>query len=168
MNEVKYPSELLENLVNEFHRLPGVGRKTALRYALHLLKEDEADAMNLGNSILRFRSADVMAVENTAQFNGVYHVLGGVISPMNGIGPADLDIPALVQRVAEGGIDEVILALSPDMEGDTTCLYIYKKLADYNIEISTIARGVAVGNSLEYADEITLGRSIVNRIKYSL
>ena len=112
--------------------------------------------------------ADVMAVENTAQFNGVYHVLGGVISPMNGIGPADLDIPALVQRVAEGGIDEVILALSPDMEGDTTCLYIYKKLADYNIEISTIARGVAVGNSLEYADEITLGRSIVNRIKYSL
>ena len=204
MNEVKYPSELLENLVNEFHRLPGVGRKTALRYALHLLKEDEADAMNLGNSILRFRAevskcrvcnnicdndlceicintkrdhrlicvvenvADVMAVENTAQFNGVYHVLGGVISPMNGIGPADLDIPSLVQRVAEGGIDEVILALSPDMEGDTTCLYIYKKLADYNIEISTIARGVAVGNSLEYADEITLGRSIVNRIRYSL
>ena len=173
MNEVKYPSELLENLVNEFHRLPGVGRKTALRYALHLLKEDEADAMNLGNSILRLicvveSVADVMAVENTAQFNGVYHVLGGVISPMNGIGPADLDIPALVQRVAEGGIDEVILALSPDMEGDTTCLYIYKKLADYNIEISTIARGVAVGNSLEYADEITLGRSIVNRIKYSL
>ena len=204
MNEVKYPSELLENLVNALHRLPGVGRKTALRYALHILKEDEADAMNLGNSILRFRAevskcrvcnnicdndlceicintkrdhtlicvvesvADVMAVENTAQFNGVYHVLGGVISPMNGIGPADLDIPALVQRVAEGGIDEVILALSPDMEGDTTCLYIYKKLADYNIEISTIARGVAVGNSLEYADEITLGRSIVNRIKYSL
>lgn len=204
MNEIKYPSILLENLVNELYKLPGVGKKTALRYALHLLKHDEADAMNLGNSILKFRSevsrcevchsicddrlceicsnnrrqrqivcvvesvADVMAIENTAQFNGIYHVLGGVISPMNGIGPADLEIPSLVERVAGGSISEVILALSPDMEGDTTCLYIYKKLAGFDIEVSTIARGIAVGNSLEYADEITLGRSIVNRIKYSI
>lgn len=203
MNEVKYPSVLLENLVNELHKLPGVGKKTALRYALHLLKYDEIEAINLGNSILRFRSevsrcevchnicdnhlceicsnarrqsdivcvvesvADVMAIENTAQFNGIYHVLGGVISPMNGIGPADLEIPSLVKRVASGTVSEVILALSPDMEGDTTCLYIYKKLAEFNVEVSTIARGISVGNSLEYADEITLGRSIVNRIKYS-
>ncbi len=204
MNEIKYPSVLLENLVNELHRLPGVGKKTALRYALHLLKSDEIDVLNLGTSILKFRSevskckvcnnicdshiceicsnhkrdkqlicvvenvSDVMAIESTAQYNGVYHVLGGVISPINGIGPADLDIPSLVERVAEGNIKEIILALSPDMEGDTTCLYIYKKLADYNIEVSTIARGVSVGNSLEYADEITLGRSIVNRIKYTI
>ena len=109
-----------------------------------------------------------MAIENTAQYNGVYHVLGGIISPMNGIGPADLEIPSLVERIGEGNVKEVILGLSPDMEGDTTCLYIYKKLVAFDIEISTIARGISVGNSLEYTDEITLGRSIVNRIKYSL
>ena len=204
MNEIKYPSVLLENLVNEFHKLPGVGKKTALRYALHLLKYDESEALGLGNSILKFRAevskckichnicdsdkceicsnsrrdsslicvvesiADVMAIENTAQYNGVYHVLGGIISPMNGIGPADLEIPSLVERVGAGNVKEVILGLSPDMEGDTTCLYIYKKLVAFDIEISTIARGISVGNSLEYTDEITLGRSIVNRIKYSL
>lgn len=202
VNEINYPSALLENVVNELHKLPGVGRKTALRYALHLLKSDPADSLSLGQSILRFKQevskckvchnicdsefcsicqnpkrdrslvcvvesvADVMAIENTAQFCGVYHVLGGVISPMNGVSPADLEIPSLISRVSGGGVSEVILALSPDMEGDTTCLYIYKKLAEFDVEISTIARGVSVGNSLEYADEITLGRSIVNRIKY--
>jgi len=203
MNEVKYPSILLENVVNELNKLPGVGKKTALRFALHLLKNDESEAVNLGNSILKFRSevnkctvchnvcdnslceicsnskrnsaivcvvenvSDVMAVENTAQFNGLYHVLGGVISPMNGISPANLEIASLIERVSNGGIDEIILALSPDMEGDNTCFYIYKKLAGFDVEISTIARGVSIGDSLEYADEITLGRSIVNRIKYN-
>ncbi|PID94639.1 MAG: recombination protein RecR [Bacteroidales bacterium] len=204
MNEVKYPSVLLENLVEELHKLPGVGKKTALRYALHLLKSDEKSSIDLGNSILKFRSevikcsechnisdseiceicanpkrnsklvcvvesvSDVMAIENTAQFDGVYHILGGIISPMNGIGPADLEILSLVDRVSDGDVEEVILALSPDMEGDTTALYLYRKLSHLDIDISTIARGVAVGNSLEYADEITLGRSIVNRVKYSL
>ena len=109
-----------------------------------------------------------MAVENTNQFNGLYHVLGGSISPINGIGLNDLEIASLIERVGNGGIREVILALSPDMEGDTTCLYIYKKLAPFDIEISTIARGISVGDSLEYADEITLGRSIVNRVKYTI
>ncbi len=204
MNDIKYPSLLLENLVGELNRLPGVGKKTALRYALHILKYDEKSATDLGNAILKFSSevvkcgvchnisddnvceicsnrnrnhsivcvvesvADVMAIENTAQYNGVYHILGGIISPMNGIGPADLEIASLVQRVEQGGVSEVILALSPDMEGDTTSLYLYKKLAHTDVEISTIARGISVGNALEYADEITLGRSIVNRIKYSI
>ena len=204
MGEVDYPSTLLENLVEELHKLPGVGKKTALRYALHLLKIEESEALALGRSILRFREevsrcgechsvcdadycsicqnpkrdhsvvcvvesvADVMAIENTSQFSGVYHVLGGVISPMNGVSPADLEIASLIERVEAGGVSEVILALSPDMEGDTTCLYIYKKLAVFQVEVSTIARGVAIGNSLEYADEITLGRSIVNRVKYKV
>ncbi|MDR1543745.1 MAG: recombination mediator RecR [Prevotellaceae bacterium] len=203
-NQQSYPSILLENVVKEFANLPGVGKKTAMRFALHLLKNEEITAENLGNSILKFRSevsycrvcknlcdeevceicknsrrdpsticvvesvADVMAVENTAQFNGLYHVLGGVISPMNGIGLYDLEIASLIKRVENGGIKEVILALSPDMEGDTTCLYLYKKLAPFDIEISAIARGIAVGDSLEYTDEITLGRSIVNRVKYKV
>jgi recombination protein RecR len=203
INQQKYPSVLLENLVEEFSKLPGIGKKTALRFALHLLKKELIDSENLGNAILRFRTevnrcqichtvcdsviceicnndkrdngivcvvenvADVMAVENTQQFRGLYHVLGGAISPMNSVSPADLEIASLVSRVADGNIKEVILALSPDMEGDTTCLYIYKKLAQFNIDISTIARGISVGDSLEYADEITLGRSIVNRVKYS-
>ena len=203
-NQNKYPSVLLENVVNELSRLPGVGKKTAMRYALYLLKNERIEAENLGTSILKFRSevnycricrnicdgeiceicnssrrdfavicvvetvSDVMAVENTSQFNGLYHVLGGSISPINGIGLNDLEIKSLIERVANGGIREVILALNPDMEGDTTCLYIYKKLAPFDVEISTIARGVSVGNSLEYADEITLGRSIVNRVKYTV
>ena len=203
-NQNKYPSVLLENVVNELSKLPGVGKKTAMRFALHILKNERVDAENLGNSILKFRSevnycrvchnicdneiceicnnprrdfstvcvvetvADVMAIENTNQFNGLYHVLGGSISPMNGIGLNDLEIKSLIERVENGGISEIILALSPDMEGDTTCLYIYKKLVPFDMEISTIARGVSVGNSLEYADEITLGRSIMNRIKYSI
>ena len=204
MENQKYPSVLLENVVSELSRLPGVGKKTAMRFALYLLKNERSEAENLGNAILKFRSevnfcrlchnicddeicgicnnskrdaaticvvenvSDVMAVENTNQFNGLYHVLGGSISPMNGIGINDLEIMSLVERVGNGGIREVILALSPDMEGDTTCLYIYKKLAPFDVEISTIARGVSVGDSLEYADEITLGRSIVNRVKYSV
>ncbi|MDR0830059.1 MAG: recombination mediator RecR [Prevotellaceae bacterium] len=198
-----YPSILLENVVKELSKLPGVGKKTAVRFALHLLKNEEVEAENLGNAILKFRSevsycnvcknicdgevceicnspkrdssiicvvenvADVMAVENTGQFGGLYHVLGGVISPMNGIGLNDLEITSLIQRVQNGGVKEIILALSPDMEGDTTALYIYRKLAPFDIEVSTIARGISVGDTLEYADEITLGRSIVNRIKYT-
>jgi len=203
-NENKYPSVLLENVVNELSRLPGVGKKTAMRFAMYLLKNERIEAENLGNAILKFRSevnfcrlchnicddeiceicnsskrdaaticvvenvSDVMAVENTNQFNGLYHVLGGSISPINGIGLNDLEIKSLIERVENGGIREVILALSPDMEGDTTCLYIYKKLAPFDVEISIIARGVSVGDSLEYADEITLGRSIVNRVKYTV
>ena len=204
MENQKYPSVLLENVVSELSRLPGVGKKTAMRFALYLLRNERVESENLGNAILKFRSevnfcrlchnicddeiceicknpkrdvaticvvenvSDVMAVENTNQFNGLYHVLGGSISPMNGIGINDLEIMSLVGRVENGGIREVILALSPDMEGDTTCLYIYKKLAPFDVEISTIARGVSVGDSLEYADEITLGRSIVNRVKYTI
>jgi len=204
MENQKYPSVLLENVVGELSRLPGVGKKTAMRFALHLLKNERIEAENLGNSILKFSSevnfcsvcynicddeicgicnnskrdvgticvvenvSDVMAVENTNQFNGLYHVLGGSISPINGIGLNDLEIKSLIERVENGGIREIILALSPDMEGDTTCLYIYKKLAPFDVEISTIARGVSVGDSLEYADEITLGRSIINRVKYTI
>jgi len=203
-NENKYPSVLLENVVNEFSQLPGVGKKTAIRFALYLLKNECIEAENLGNAILKFRSevnfcrqchnicdneiceicnnpkrdysivcvvenvSDVIAVENTKQFKGLYHVLGGSISPINGIGLNDLEIKSLIERVEKGGIREVILALSPDMEGDTTCLYIYKKLAPFDVEISIIARGVSVGDSLEYADEITLGSSIVNRVKYTV
>jgi len=202
-NENRYPSVLLENVVNELSQLPGVGKKTAMRFALYLLKNERNEAENLGNAILKFRSevnfcrlchnicddeiceicknpkrdstticvvenvSDVIAVENTHQFKGLYHVLGGSISPINGIGLNDLEIKSLIERVENGGIREVILALSPDMEGDTTCLYIYKKLAPFDVEISIIARGVSVGDSLEYADEITLGRSIVNRVKYT-
>jgi len=203
-NQSKYPSVLLENVVSEFSRLPGVGKKTAMRFALYILKNECQEAENLGNSILKFRSevnfcsvcrsvcdddiceicgnpkrdfstvcvvenvADVIAVENTNQFRGVYHVLGGSISPINGVGINDLEIESLIKRVENGGISEIILALSPDMEGDTTCLYIYKKLANFDVEISVIARGIPVGDSLEYADEITLGRSITNRVKYTV
>ncbi len=184
-------------------KLPTVGRKSALRLALHLLKQDEVEVENFANAVLRLRHEvkhcsvchnisdadicqicanpsrkaaqicvvenirDVMAIENTQQFGGLYHVLGGIISPMNGIGPADLEIASLVDRVAAGGVEEVILALSPNMEGDTTAFYIYRKLADYNVAVTTIARGVAVGDELEFADEVTLGRSIRNRVAFS-
>ncbi len=198
-----YPSVLLEQAVNELSKLPTVGRKSALRLALHLLKQDENEVENFANAVLRLRREvkrcsichnisdsdvcqicadpsrktaqicvvesirDVMAIENTQQFAGLYHVLGGIISPMNGIGPADLEIASLIDRVAAGGIDEVILALSPNMEGDTTAFYIYRKLADYDVAVTTIARGVAVGDELEFADEVTLGRSIRNRVAFA-
>lgn len=198
-----FASTLLENAVNEFSKLPGIGRKTALRLVLHILRQDEQAADNFGNAIIRLRHdirycrvchnisdtdvcnicsdptrdpaticvvenvREVMAIEATGQFKGLYHVLGGVISPMDGIGPADLEIDSLVARVAAGGIKEVILALSATMEGDTTNFYIFRKLAPYDVRITMIARGVSVGDELEYTDEITLGRSILNRTPFS-
>lgn len=198
-----FASTLLENAVNEFSKLPGIGRKTALRLVLHILRQDVQTADNFGNAIIRLRHdirycqvchnisdtdvcnicsdatrdasticvvenvREVMAVEATGQFKGLYHVLGGVISPMDGIGPADLEIDSLAARVAAGGIKEVILALSATMEGDTTNFYIFRKLAPYDIRITMIARGVSVGDELEYTDEITLGRSILNRTPFS-
>lgn len=201
--ERNFASTLLENAVNEFAKLPGIGRKTALRLVLHLLRQDEASVDSFGNAIMRLRHdikyckvchnisdtdtcalcadttrdsstvcvvenvREVMAVEATGQFRGLYHVLGGVISPMDGIGPADLEIESLVERVASGGIKEVILALSATMEGDTTNFYIFRKLAPYDVRITLIARGVSVGDELEYTDEITLGRSILNRTPFT-
>ena len=195
----QYPSQLLERAVQEFSKLPGVGRKTALRLVLHLLRQEDQDVQAFVEAVSRLKHdvcycktchnisdaercpicadprrdattvcvveniQDVMAVENTQQYQGLYHVLGGVISPMDGIGPSDLEIDSLVKRVEEGGVREVILALSPTMEGDTTNFYIFRKLAPYDVSISIIARGVSVGNELEYTDEVTLGRSIVNR-----
>ena len=198
-----FASTLLENAVNEFSKLPGIGRKTALRLVLHILRQEPQAADNFGNAIIRLRHdirycrvchnisdtdvcnicsdatrdpsticvvenvREVMAVEATGQFKGLYHVLGGVISPMDGIGPADLEIDSLAARVAAGGIKEVILALSATMEGDTTNFYIFRKLAPYDVRITLIARGVSVGDELEYTDEITLGRSILNRTPFS-
>lgn len=198
----RFPSRLLENAVNEFAKLPGIGRKSALRLVLHLLKQDVQEVKIFGNSLIQLRSEikhckichnisdtdicgicsnpsrnpslicvvenikDVMSVENTHQFNGLYHVLGGIISPMDGIGPSDLEIESLVRRTEEGEIDEVILALSTTMEGDTTNFFIFKKLKNTNVKISTLARGVSIGDELEYTDEVTLGRSIVNRMNF--
>lgn len=195
----KLPSVLLERAVGEISKLPGIGRKTALRLALHLLRQEEATADALADSLSNLRHGvkycslchnisdddvcpicsdkrrdstticvvenvqDVMAIENTQQFHGLYHVLGGVISPMDGVGPSDLEIDSLVRRVAEGGVKEVILALSSTMEGDTTNFYISRRLQQYEVKVSIIARGISVGNELEYTDEVTLGRSIVNR-----
>ena len=203
MIQQKYPSQLLEKSVSEFSKLPGIGRKTALRLVLNLLRQDTEDVERFADALVRMKHEvkycrtchnisdtdicpicadsrrdgstvcvveniqDVMAVENTQQFHGLYHVLGGIISPMDGIGPADLEIDSLVSRVAEGGVKEVILALSPTMEGDTTNFYIYRKLAGFDVEVSVIARGVSVGNELEYTDEVTLGRSIMNRTLFS-
>ena len=184
----------------EFSRLPGIGRKTALRLVLHLLRQETDDVESLAEALVtmkrdikhcrvchnvsddevcpicsdhrRDRSTvcvveniqDVMAIENTQQFHGLYHVLGGIISPMDGIGPSDIEIQSLVERVGEGGVSEVILALSPTMEGDTTNYYIYRKLTAFpDLKVSVIARGVSVGDELEYTDEVTLGRSILNR-----
>lgn len=199
MIQQQYPSQLLEKAVSEFSKLPGIGRKTALRLVLWMLRQDPeeveqfAAAVSLLKREVKYchtchnisdtdicpicadsrRDAstvcvveniqDVMAIENTQQFHGRYHVLGGIISPMDGIGPGDIEIDSLVKRVAEGGIQEIILALSPTMEGDTTNFYIYRKLAHTGVKVSVIARGVAVGNELEYTDEVTLGRSIMNR-----
>ena len=195
----QYPSQLLEKAVKEFSKLPGVGRKTALRLVLWMLRQEDAEVEQFADAIRQLKHEvkychichnisdsdtcpicadpkrdastvcvveniqDVMAVENTQQFRGLYHVLGGIISPMDGIGPSDIEIASLINRVAEGHVKEVILALSPTMEGDTTNFFIYRKLAAYNVKVSVIARGVAVGNELEYTDEVTLGRSIMNR-----
>ena len=197
--EQQYPSSLLEKAVQELSTLPGVGRKTALRLSLHLLRRDTEEVDALGNAIIRLKHEvrycnvchnisdselcpicsnprrdgslicvveniqDVMAVENTQQFNGLYHVLGGIISPIDGIGPADLEIESLIKRVERGGIREVIFALSSTMEGDTTNFYISRRLAHTGVQLSVIARGISVGDELEYTDEVTLGRSILNR-----
>jgi len=197
-----YPSKLLELAVNELAKLPGIGRKTAMRMALHLLKQNIAEVEALGNAVIRMRSEinycrechnisdqelcaicanpkrdhalicvvedirDVMAIENTGQFSGVYHVLGGIISPMNGIGPQDLHIDALMKRMEPGTVGEVILALPTTIEGDTTNFYLFRKLTGFNITVSTIARGMSIGDELEHTDEVTLGRSILNRTPY--
>ena len=199
----RYPSQLLERAVQEFSKLPGIGRKTALRLVLYQLRQDPEDVQSFVEAIAKMKQEvhycrrchnisdsdvcpicadqrrdssticvvenvqDVMAVENTQQFNGLYHVLGGVISPMDGIGPSDLEIDSLVERVSQGGITEVILALSSTMEGDTTNFYIFRKLAPYtDVKLSIIARGISVGDELEYTDEVTLGRSILNRTPF--
>ncbi len=197
-----YPSQLLEKAVDEFAKLPGVGRKTALRLVLHLLRQEDETVEALAGAISKMKREvkhckvchnisdtdtcpicadprrdasvicvveniqDVMAIENTQQFKGLYHVLGGIISPMDGIGPSDIEIDSLVERVSRGDVSEVILALSPTMEGDTTNFYIFRKLAHLNVKLSVIARGVSVGDELEYADEVTLGRSIINRTPF--
>ena len=198
----QYPSRLLESAVQEFSKLPGIGRKTALRLVLYMLRMEHDEVTRFTESLGRLKNEvkfcrvchnisdqevcpicsddrrdasticvveniqDVMAVENTQQFTGLYHVLGGLISPMDGIGPSDLEIDSLVQRVAQGGIKEVILALSSTMEGDTTNFYIFRKLSAYDVKVTIIARGIAVGNELEYTDEVTLGRSIQNRVPF--
>jgi recombination protein RecR len=199
---MNFSSKLLEHAVDEFAKLPGVGKRTALRLVLHLLNQSETEVADFTTSLTRLKAEirfcetcnnisdapvceiceshkrdrstvcvvedtrDVMAIENTAQYQGVYHVLGGLISPMDGIGPSDLYIDNLIERVQAGELKEVILALSATMEGDTTIFFLYKKLKDLPVQISTIARGIAFGGELEYVDEITLGRSIATRIPY--
>lgn len=203
--ETEFQSDLLENAVNELSRLPGIGRKTALRLALHLLRCDESTSDALGNAIINMRHGiryckvchnisqteicpicatpsrdksvvcvvenvrDVISFENTGRYNGLYHVLGGVISPIDGIGPDKLEIQSLVDRVASGDVREVILALGATMEGDTTNYYIFRQLSKINTDltITQIARGVSVGNEIEYTDEITLGRSLDGRIPFN-
>lgn len=202
MNQ-QYPSVLLEKAVNELAALPGVGRKTALRLALYMLRRDIGYTDRLSSSLLALRQnirycrschnicdtglcticanperdhatvcvveniKEVMAIENTLQFHGVYHVLGGVISPIDGIGPADLEINSLIDRVASGTVKEVILALRTTMEGDTTNFFLYRKLEPHEVAVTVIARGISVGDEIEYADEITLGRSIINRTNFN-
>jgi len=197
-----YPSKLLENAVVEFAKLPGIGKKTAMRLVLHLLKCEKDEVALFSSTLMKLRNEvmfcsvcnnisdnevcsvcadshrdrslicvvesirDVMSIENTRQYNGLYHVLGGIISPMNGVGPSDLKVELLEQRAASGSVAEIILALSTTMEGDTTNFYLYRKLAKYGVRISTIARGVSVGDELEYTDEVTLGRSIINRTPF--
>lgn len=201
--EREFDSELLENAVTELSRLPGIGRKTALRLALHLLRQDEGVAVQLGESIIKMRRdvryctmchnisetelcpvcaspgrdhttvcvvenvRDVISFERTGQYRGVYHVLNGLISPMDGIGPDRLEIDSLIERVGAGGIDEVILALSATIEGDTTNYYIFRKLSGLPVRVTQLARGVSVGNEIEYTDEVTLGRSLLNRTLFS-
>ncbi len=199
---MEYSSKLLENAVYEMSQLPGIGKRTALRLVIHLLKQPKERTAFLTGALLKLREdinfcsscynisdtalceicanpkrdkslvcvvediRDVMAIENTSQYQGLYHVLGGKISPMEGIGPQDLNIASLVKRVRSGEVNELIFALSSTMEGDTTNFYIYKQLEDFDIATSTIARGIAVGDELEYADEVTLGRSILNRVPF--
>lgn len=204
ISNMNYPSQLLENAVDEFAKLPGIGRKTALRLVLHLLRQEPERSQMLGESVIRLRREvkycrcchnisdtelcaicaspqrdpsivcvvenvkEVMVVEGTRQFNGLYHVLGGLISPMEGIGPSQLQIDSLISRVAAGGIKEVILALSTTMEGDTTNFFIFRRLQQFpELKVTTLARGVAVGDEIEYADEVTLGRSLQSRVPFS-
>lgn len=198
----QYPSQLLERAVEAFSQLPGVGRKTALRLVLHLLRQSTEDVDSFADAVIRVKHdvkyckvchnisdnevcsicsdprrdasvvcvveniQDVMAIENTQQFHGLYHVLGGIISPMDGIGPHDLEIESLVERVEEGTVKEIIFALASTMEGDTTNFYISRKLKDTGVKLSVIARGISVGDELEYTDEVTLGRSILNRTPF--
>ena len=198
----QYPSQLLERAVEAFSQLPGVGRKTALRLVLHLLRQSTEDVDSFADAVIRVKHdvkyckvchnisdnevcsicsdprrdasvvcvveniQDVMAIENTQQFHGLYHVLGGIISPMDGIGPHDLEFESLVERVEEGTVKEIILALASTMEGDTTNFYISRKLKDTGVKLSVIARGISVGDELEYTDEVTLGRSILNRTPF--
>jgi recombination protein RecR len=200
---MNFPSKLIENAVEELAKLPGIGRKTALRLVLHLLKSENESTRALASALEKMRNEvtycrtchnisdteicnicanplrdqsllcvvsdirDVIAIENTGQYQGVYHVLGGVISPIEGVGPTDLNINSLVDRIPGSAIKEVVLAVSPTMEGDTTAFYITRKMRDLPVKITTIARGVPVGGELEYADEITLGRSIIERTSYS-
>ena len=202
MNQ-QYPSTLLEKAVGEFAKLPGIGRKTAMRLVLHLLRQETSTVEAFGSAVVRLKHEvkycrvchnisdtdtcqicsnpqrdastvcvvenirDVMAVENTQQYKGLYHVLEGVISPMDGIGPSDLQIDSLVERVKSGVVKQVILALSSTMEGDTTNFFIFRKLAPYDVKITMIARGISIGDELEYTDEVTLGRSIVNRLPFT-
>lgn len=197
-----YPSVLLEEAVQAFSNLPGIGRKTALRLVLHLLRQNKEDVEHFGNTLIRLKNEitycktchnisdneeclicsnprrdasticvvenvrEVMAIEQTRQYYGLYHVLGGLISPMDGIGPSDLEINSLVERLARRRVDEVILALSATAEGDATSFYIFRKISTYPLRITVIARGISVGDELDYADEITLGRSILNRIPF--
>jgi recombination protein RecR len=199
---MEFSSKLLEKAVNEMSQLPGIGKRTALRLVLHLLKQPQEQTQYLSQALTTMRSAikhctscnnisdaslceicantnrnhqiicvvedirDVMAIENTGQFRGIYHVLGGKISPIDGVGPSQLHINALVEKVKLGGVSEIIFALSSTMEGDTTNFYIYKQIMDYPVELSTIARGISVGDELEYADEVTLGRSILQRVPF--
>jgi recombination protein RecR len=200
---MNFSSKVIENAVNELSKFPGIGKKTALRMVVHLVKTDEINVNKLSDSIIKLRQnlrkcsicanisesevcqicasssrnqaivcvvkdfQDIMAIENTAQYNGVYHVLGGLISPMDGIGPDEINIDLLEKRVSTGKIEELIMALSATLEGDTTVFYISRKLSTYHIKLSAISRGISVGGELEFADEITLGRSITSRIPYS-
>jgi len=202
MSFTEFPSRLLENAVNEFASLPGIGRKTAFRLVMNLLRRDAQEVMRFGESIIKLRGEilyckicnnisdneicnicsdekrdktvlcvvesiqDVMAIENTRQYKGLYHVLGGIISPIDGIGPSDLKIDNLEEKVKAGGIKEIIFALSTTMEGDTTNYYLFKRLNKFDVILTTLARGVAIGDELEYTDEITLGRAINNRNAY--
>ena len=199
---MNYPSKLVENAVNEIAKLPSIGRKTALRLVLHLLKSDEMTTISLADALIRLRkdiryckvcssisdqevcsvcagrnrernlicvvedTKDVLTIENTNHYRGLYHVLGGIISPMHGVGPDQINIDSLVARVAEGEVNEIILALPSTMDGETTSFYVAKKLKSFDVKISSIARGIPLGSDLEYMDELTIGRSIIRRVMY--
>lgn len=203
MDISQLPSRLLENAVNEFAKLPGIGKKTALRLVLHMLNQTDEDALSFANAIVEMKNEvklcikchnitedelcsicsskardesiicvvesikELIAIESTSQYKGLYHILGGRISPMDGIGPKDLNIDSLESRVENGEVAEVILALSTTMEGETTSFYIFRRLEKHKVPLSTLARGISVGDELEYTDEITLGRSLLNRLPYS-